>query len=93
MARVDRHGQPGFDKTGYFRMTQGEHEAMRSAAKVASMSLSAYVRQRLGLDASETRACIGTVARPPVLAALLLLMPVGCVRNSTALFGRPRGNT
>ena len=56
MARVDRHGEPGFDKTGYFRMTQGEHEAMRSAAKVAGMSLSAYVRQRLGLDASETRA-------------------------------------
>ena len=56
MARVHRHGEPALDKTGYFRMTQGEHEEMRSAAKVAGMSLSAYVRQRLGLDASETRA-------------------------------------
>ena len=57
MARVHRHGEPALDKTGYFRMTQGEHEEMRSAAKVAGMSLSANVRQRLGLDAPETRAC------------------------------------
>ena len=56
MARVHRHGEPALDKTGYFRMTQGEHEAMRSAAKSAGMSFSAYVRQRLGLDESEARA-------------------------------------
>ena len=56
MARVDRHGKPALDKTGYFRMTQGEHEEMRSAAKDAGMSFSAYVRQRLGLDEQETRA-------------------------------------
>ena len=54
MARADRHGDPTLDETGFFQMTQGEHEAMRSAAKEAGMSFSEYVRQRLGLDALET---------------------------------------
>ena len=57
MARAYRLGEPALlGKVGYFRMTQDEHEAMRSAAKAAGMSFSAYVRQRLGLDAPETRA-------------------------------------
>ena len=56
MARAYRRGGLALGKTGYFRMTQDEHEAMRSAAKAAGMSFSGYVRQRLGLDAPETRA-------------------------------------
>ena len=56
MARAYGRGEPALGKTGYFRMTQDEHEAMRSAAKAAGMSFSAYVRQRLGLDAPETQA-------------------------------------
>ena len=55
MAQADRRGESALGKTGYFRMTQGEHEAMRSAAKEAGMSFSAYVRQRLGLDMPETQ--------------------------------------
>ena len=56
MERTYGRGEPALGKTGYFRMTQDEHEAMSSAAKAAGMSFSAYVRQRLGLDAPETRA-------------------------------------
>ena len=57
MARVHRRGESALlGKTGYFRMTQDEHEAMRSAAKEAGMSFSAYVRQRLGFDAPEPQA-------------------------------------
>ena len=54
MARADQHGDPTLDETGFFQMTQGEHEAMRSAAREAGMSFSEYIRQRLGLDALET---------------------------------------
>ena len=56
MARAHRRGDSALGKTGYFRMTEGEHEAMSFAAKAAGMSFPAYVRQRLGLDKPETRA-------------------------------------
>ena len=57
MARAYRPGEPApLGKIGYFRMTQDEHEAMKSAAKAAGVSPSAYVRQRLGFNAPETRA-------------------------------------
>ena len=55
MVRDYQRGKPALGKVGYFRMTQGEHEAMKAAAEAAGMSLSAYVRQRLGLDAPEPR--------------------------------------
>ena len=61
MARADRHGEPTFGETGYFQMTQGEHEAMRSAAKEAGMSFSEYIRQRLGLDTPGSADADGTV--------------------------------
>ena len=94
MARVHRHGEPALDKTGYFRMTQGEHEAMRSAAKVRRhvVSLHMYANASV-LMSRKPGLVISTVARPPVPAALPLQKPVGSVRSSTALFGRPRGNT
>ena len=53
MARAYRRSEPALDKTGYFRMTQREHQEMRSAAETAGMSFSAYVRQRLGLEVPE----------------------------------------
>ena len=56
MAHADRSGEPALAKTGYFRMTEDEHEEMRSAAEDAGMSFSAYVRQSLGLDVPETPA-------------------------------------
>ena len=56
MAQADRRGEPALVKTGYFRMTEDEHEEMRSAAEDAGMSFSAYVRESLGLDEPETPA-------------------------------------
>ena len=50
MPRENRRSEPAMPKAGYFRMTIGEHEAMKSAAKEAGLSFSAYVRQRLGLE-------------------------------------------
>ena len=41
MARAHRRSEPALDKTGYLRMTQREHQAMRSAAETAGMSFSA----------------------------------------------------
>ena len=56
MARDHQRGKPTLGKIGCFRITQGEHEEMKSAALAAGMSFSAYARQRLGLDAPESPA-------------------------------------
>ena len=89
MVRDYQRGKPALGKVGYFRMTQGEHEAIKAAAEAAGMSLSAYVRQRLGLDAPEPGLVSSIVAHPTVPAALLLQMPVGSVRSETAPVSSP----
>ena len=62
---------------------------MWAAAKAAGMSFSAYVRQRLGLDAPEVGDVTSIGAHPTVPVAFPLQKPKGSVQSGTALIGSP----